>query len=165
MNDDVPVFRSDAPHQVTVPQEGGNALSPTGAAPTGPTRQLLDHTVFAPLDEPATIDPAEIPQADEVDPSAAGDASVEREADGSRPIRSPEPEPEPEAERAIRIRRLSPETLQRANEIRDETADISEQLDLMIGSLPGFPMDVDDLTADSLPTVDAPSADAGAKEQ
>lgn len=161
MNDDVPVFRSDAPHQVTVPQEGGNALSPTGAAPTGPTRQLLDHTVFAPLDEPATIDPAEIPQADEVEPSAAGDASVQQEADGNSPI----PAPEPEAERAIRIRRLSPETLQRANEIRDETADISEQLDLMIGSLPGFPMDVDDLTADSLPTVDAPSADAGAKEQ
>lgn len=135
MSQDIPVFRSDAPHQVAVPQSGANAVSPSPAAgPGGPLRQITDSKVFAPLDEPRQLSDIEIPPDDPLWMERASTADPEGPAvDPALPA-----EPEPPAVRARRIRRLSRDLVERALDIRAETESISTVVDAVVASLPDF---------------------------
>jgi hypothetical protein len=135
MTQDVPVFRSDAPHQVAVPDSGADALSPSPTAgPGGPPRQIVDSVVFAPLDEPRQLAEIEV-LTDETEQAAhTHEAGTEPETLDEVSVSKPEPP----AVRARRIRRLSPDLLERARDIQAETESISTVVDAVIATLPGF---------------------------
>lgn len=134
MSDDMPVFRSEAPHQVAVPQAGGDAVSPPIQHPDGETRQIVDRAVFAPLDEPRSV--SELELTEDALPPELND-QVEASVEGGV---GPEPSDSPElAEPGERgARRVSPELMARAAELRIEIDATSDAVDALIESFTDF---------------------------
>jgi hypothetical protein len=135
MTQDVPVFRSEAPHQVAVPESGADALSPSPVAGSGgPIRQIVDSKVFAPLDEPRQLAEIEVL----ADDTAREHQTFDTGSDAATPDAAASPDSEPPAVRATRIRTLSPDLVERAREIQAETESISRVVDAVIDTLPDF---------------------------
>lgn len=162
MSEDVPIFRSDAPHQVAVPQVGGDAVSPQASqGEPGESRKIVDNLVFAPLDDPKSLSEIEVAS----DPAAHSIPSAEATlgAIAAEPglISS---EPETADDRARRIRRLSPDLLDRAEVLRAEIDVTAAIVDGVIASFADFNPDALGLPDSSVAQDVLPDAAEAAKE-
>lgn len=129
MSDDEQLFRSRQPHEVSLPDGGGNAVGKSGHAGQGDTRELHSTTVFAPLDDPPSLAEAEIAAAGaregvaESDP-ASGDAVAQGEANSERSA-----DPADQSSRRSAPYRLSDLLMARATAIRAQTAELATQIE------------------------------------
>ncbi len=172
MSDDV--FRSEAPPVAAVAESGGaeRALGGQSAEHTGEQRQFVDSTVFAPLDEPRQLSEIEEPP-DALEAALSQpplDATVSQPGEstavpaelGSGPI-EPALSEATEA-RARRIRKLSPELLVRAIEIREETVFIAAEIERVEVLLPGFDASASTVTGQTAGESSEPALARSTKE-
>jgi hypothetical protein len=139
--EEVPVFRSDTPHLMTVAEAGGDAVSPPPSdGHEGSVRQINDSTLFAPLDEPRVLSETETPvvDADEAGLVSGSEAETHAAQTGQRSGDSEAAVSEALADEAIGLRRVSPELVARALEIRSDTEAIAGELQVLIQDLPAL---------------------------